>query len=514
MSCLDTPFAMTLFGDNRGWVLGIDLGTTNTAAVAFGPGRPGPVSILHGRNQPVMPSVVSLKNPSLPLVGWLAKDMMLTDPLTTIYGWKRFIGRTLRSEYVQRYRDKFPFRIHTDPDGHLGAVIGANVVPFTKIAEVVLDQVRHQSCAALSADVRDCVISVPAHFDQGQRDAITRAGEAAGLRVHRLVNEPTAAALAFGYGQQLDTRVVIFDLGGGTFDASLLEVVGDVFDVKVTQGDGFLGGIDFDRAIVDRLIEHCRSEHRVDLSEEPVVLQRVLGAAEAAKCALSTQETVRVHVPMVGHDRKGQMFDLDYNLTRGELERLTAPLVERALGITEEMLAKGGMTKEDVHHVILVGGQTRMPLVRRRLEDVFKKKPLMHLDPDVCVAQGAATVARSVDDIAGALLIDVLSVPIGIVFPGGATHFVFERNTQLPATKRVVVEPPSGRELTVGLWQGPSVTSSERHVLGVLKMPDYLFEGARTHALELTISETLELKARFVSAMQEAPLLLERARRS
>ncbi len=504
---------MNLFGDKRGWVLGIDLGTTNTAAVAYGPDRPGPVSILHGRSQPVMPSVVSLKNPALPLVGWLAKDMMLTDPLTTIYGWKRFIGRSLRSEYVQRHRDKFPFRIHTDPDQQLGAVIGPNVVPFTRVAAVVLDQVRHQASAALRSDIRDCVISVPAHFDQGQREAIEIAGRAAGLNVLRLVNEPTAAALAFGYGQRLDTRIVIFDLGGGTFDASVLELVGDVFDVKVTQGDGFLGGIDFDRAIVERLIDHTQQEHRVDLTEEPVVAQRVLAAAEAAKCALSSQDAVRVHVPMVGHDRRGRMFDLDYNLSRGELERLTAPLVERAIGITEEMLAKGGMTKNDVKHVILVGGQTRMPLVRRRLTDAFGKQPLTHLDPDVCVAHGAAAVARSVDDISGATLIDVLSVPIGIVFPGGATHFVFERNTQLPATKRIPLEPPTTPILSVGLWQGPGVTSSERHVLGVIKMPGHLFAAGTGHALELRLTEKLDLAARFVSSVEEVPLLLERARR-
>lgn len=492
------------------WVLGIDLGTTNTAAVAYGPDRPGPLSILHGRNKPVMPSVVSLKNPEFPLVGWLAKDMMLTDPLTTIYGWKRFIGRSIRSEYVQRHRDKFPFRIHTDADQKLGAVIGTGVVSFERIATMVLDQVRRQASAAMGSEFRECVISVPAHFSNAQREAIARAGADAGLEVIQVMNEPTAAALAFGLDQQLDTRVLIFDLGGGTFDATLLEVVGNVFDVKVTQGDGFLGGIDFDRAIVDRLVDHVKDEYRVDVSEEPVVAQRILAAAENAKCALSSDTSVRVHVPMVGHDHKGRMFDIEYKLTRRELEHLTAPLVERAIGITEEMITKSGMTKDHVKHVLTIGGQSRMPLVHRRIKEVFGNAPLTSLDPDVCVAHGAAAMARTGGDMASALLFDVLSVPIGIVFPGGRTQFLFERNTQLPATKGVMIEPPQGRELAVGLWQGPSVTSSEREVLGVLKMPAHLFEGGNSFVLELTMSERLELKAKFCSSTQTVPLILER----
>ncbi|MCK6544904.1 Hsp70 family protein [Myxococcota bacterium] len=498
---------------HSGWVLGIDLGTTNTSAVVYAPDRPGPISIMHGRNAPVMPSVVSLKNPDLPLVGWLAKDMLLTDPLTTIHGWKRFIGRSERSEYVSRHRDRFPFRIQTDAKGRLGAVVHGRVVSFVEIAALVLDQVRLQTAAAVRSEVRDAVIAVPAHFVTAQREAIKEAAQLAGLEVLQLVNEPTAAALAFGVERHLDSRILIYDLGGGTFDATILELTGDVFDVKATRGDGFLGGIDFDRAVMKRLVDHLGSRYLVDVTEEPVVAQRILGAAENAKIELSQQPSARIHVPMIGVDRRGDHFDLDYRLTRDELEELTAPLVERTMGTVDEMMQSQGYKPRDVQHVLLVGGQTRMPLVRRRIEAYFGKSPLAILDPDTCVAHGAALVAKSHGDLGGAVLIDVLSVPIGVVFPGGQTRFVFEANRRLPATTTLQLQqPPGQRGLVVGLWQGPDITSSERQVLGVLKVPANVFESSPAVALELRLGEDLRLSAKVLSALGSQPLILESGR--
>lgn len=496
------------------WVLGIDLGTTNTAAVAFGPGRPGPLSILHGRQQPVLPSVVSFKNPELPLVGWLAKDMLLTDPLTTIHGWKRFLGRRERSEYVNRYRSRFPYRIHEDPNQQLGAVVHGRVIPFLDMARLVLDQVRRQAAAALRADVRRAVVSVPAHFTQAQRDAIRRAAEGAQLEVSRVVNEPTAAAIAFAMNHRLESRALVFDLGGGTFDATVLELTDNIFDVKASSGDSFLGGIDFDRAIMDRLIEHCRDRHQVDPTEEPVVAQRLLGAAESAKCSLSTEQEVRIHVPMVGHDRKGRSFDLDYTLSRDELERLTAPLVERCIGIVEQAIASAGLRTADLEHVVVIGGQSRMPLVRRRIQETLGRPPLTHLDPDTCVAHGAALVARGESDLAGAVLLDVLSVPIGIVFPGGETRFVFKTNDALPARRRVPLPTPNlGSGLSMGLWQGIDITSSERQVLGILNVPPRYFMSGTDFALELELDENLNLRASFSSTVERTPLVLAPAQR-
>ena len=499
---------------NDDWVLGIDVGTTNTAAVAFGPGRPGPLSILHGRAQPVLPSVVSFKNPELPLVGWLAKDMLLTDPLTTIHGWKRFLGRRERSEYVNRYRSRFPYRIHEDPNQQLGAVVHGRVVPFVEMARLVMDQVRRQAAAALRADVRRCVISVPAHFAQAQRDAIRRAAERAQLEILRIVNEPTAAAIAFAMNHRLESRALVFDLGGGTFDATVLELTDNIFDVKASGGDSFLGGIDFDRAIMERLIAHCRDKHRVDPTEEPVVAQRLLNAAESAKCELSTESEVRIHVPLVGQDRKGRAFDLDYALTRHELERLTAPLVERCIGIVEQAMAKAGMTKADLDHVVVIGGQSRMPLVRRRIQETLGQPPLSHLDPDTCVAHGAALVARGENDLTGAVLLDVLSVPIGVVFPGGETRFVFQTNDSLPARRRVPLPiPESGSGLSMGLWQGIDITSSERQVLGILTVPPRHFMSGTDFAIELELDENLNLRASFTSTVEHTPLVLAPSQR-
>lgn len=492
------------------WVLGIDLGTTNTAAVAFGAGQPTPVSILHGRNQPVIPSVVSLKNPMLPLVGWLAKDMMLTDPLTTIYGWKRFIGRSERSEYVNRHRERFPFRIHADPNGRLGAVINEQVYPFTHIAGVVLDQVRLQASAALQTDVRRCVITVPAHFGRQQRQAVHDAGRQAGLHVLRLVNEPTAAALAFGMDQRLDTRVLIFDLGGGTFDATVLDLTENIFDVRATRGDGFLGGIDFDRAVRDRLVAHVRDKHGADVSRDPIVGQRMLNAAEAAKVALTKEPVHTVRVPMLGTDQRGRPFDLEYTLDRAELEQLTAPLVERTLDIVEKMLDSARMAPSDVQHVIMVGGMSRMPLVRKRLEGLMGRPPLTHLDPETAIAHGAALVAKAEGDLGGAVLLDVLSVPIGLVFPGGRTEWVFGANTRLPAQSQVALaRPDNGRDLTVGVWQGPDLTSSERQVLGVVRVPTTLFAGPPPYALAFSLGDRMQMSVEFQSTAVRQPLALE-----
>lgn len=488
------------------WVLGIDLGTTNTAAVALAKGSSEPVSILHGRDRLAMPSVVSLKNPHLPLVGWLAKDMLLTDPLTTIYGWKRFVGRTERSEYVQRHRRRFPFRIHADPSGALGAVVDQRVFSFEHIAALVLDQVRLQATAALSEDVRDAVIAVPAHFSAAQRHAILEAGRRARLNVLRLVNEPTAAALAFGMDQRLDSHVLVFDLGGGTFDATLLELVDNIFDVKATRGEGFLGGIDFDRAVMKRCLDLIEHRYKVNLSEEPVVAQRVLNAAEAAKIHLSEVMETRIHVPTIGMDRQGHWFDLDYTLSRRELEALTAPLVERTIGIVEEM-----MSGRPLDHIIAVGGQSRMPMVLRRVHEVLGLEPLTHLDTDTCVAHGAALVGRGEGRFDGAVLLDVLSVPIGLVFPGGRTELVFDVGCSLPATTRIPVPAPTRTpDLAVGVWQGPSLTSSERHVLGILHMgPDLFGTEGPGGQLELQLSEDLRVNASFISGNRKEQLRLE-----
>ncbi|MEL6184626.1 MAG: Hsp70 family protein, partial [Myxococcota bacterium] len=353
--------------------------------------------------------------------------------------------------------------------------------------------------------VRDAVISVPAHFSAAQRHAVLEAGRMARLNVLRLVNEPTAAAIAFGNDQHLEANLLVFDLGGGTFDATLLELVDNIFDVKVTRGEGFLGGIDFDRTILKRCLGLIEHQHRVDLSEEPVVAQRVLNASESAKIHLSEVEESRIHVPTLGSNRRGDWFDLDYVLTRRELEALTAPLVERAIGLVEEMIR--GLR---VDHILAVGGQSRMPLVLRRIAESLGRPPLTHLNPDTCVAHGAALVGQGEGRIDSAVLLDVLSVPIGVVFPGGKTEFVFDVGCGLPARRRLPLERPTRTsDLAVGIWQGSSLTSSERHVLGILHMKAHLFEGSEPCSIELSLSEDLRVEASFLAGGRRERLRLE-----
>ena len=318
------------------------------------------------------------------------------------------------------------------------------------------------------------------------------------------------AALAFGMDQRLETRVLIFDLGGGTFDATVLELTDNIFDVMATRGDGFLGGIDFDRAVQNKLVEHCRSRHGVDPAQDKVVMQRLLSAAENAKVALTGAERHTVHVPMLGHDRRGRPFDLEMTIDREELEQLTAHLVERTLGIVEEMFSTAALTPRDIEHVIMVGGMSRMPLVRRRLQELMGKPPLTHLDPETAIAHGAALVARGEGDLAGMVLLDVLSVPVGLVFPGGRTEFVFETNTRLPARRRVnLPDPQEGRDMVVGVWQGPDITSSERQVLGVVRVPTPLMGSASPRVLEFHMGEGMELNVAFVSPTHRVPLTVE-----
>lgn len=495
-------------------VLGIDLGTTNTAAVAFIEGSERPVSILHGRNQPVMPTVVSFSNPSMPLVGWLAKDMLLTHPHNTVAGWKRFIGRSDKSAFVSRYRDRASYQIHSDPQGNLGAVIDGAVVSFVQIAALVLDQVRLQASAALKRPVSDCVIAVPAHFANAQRAAVREAGRRAGLNILRLVNEPTAAALAFGIDHKLDTQVLVFDLGGGTFDATLLQITDNIFDVRATRGEGFLGGIDFDRALYERLVEFMHSRHRVDLRASTIVAQRVMRAAEYAKCELSDATRAKVHVPGVAEQPQGGLLDLDYELDRSELEALTAPLVESCMGTVEAMLADTQVAPEEVDYVVAVGGQSRMPLVHRRLEQLMGRAPLSHMNINTCVAHGAALVAKGERELTGAVLMDVLSVPIGAVFPGGRTEWLFASNSALPAERRLEISPPpSLSDLTVGVWQGPDITSAERQVLGVIRIPAHAFSGPGPFVLELKLNASLGIQVALNTGRRRIPLELAASNR-
>ncbi len=495
--------------DSERWVLGIDLGTSNTAGVAIGPdGRV--ISVIRGERQrgPILPSIVSYKNMQHPVVGWTARDMILTDPLTTVFGWKRFIGRSERNEFVSRHRVRFPFRMGTDSRGEIGAVIGDLTVSFVDVAADILGEVRARAHAITQRDIKRCVISVPAHFSTGQRRSIHEAARRAGLEVLRLVNEPTVAALSFGVGRSMNHRVLIYDFGGGSFDATLVEITDDVFDARATSGDNFLGGIDLDRAVMEKLVQVAEQKHRIDVREEPVVAQRFLNAAESAKIALSAEPKTRIHVPMIGFDRRGKEVDLEYELTRDELERLTAPLIEKTIGIVEDMLSGAGFDKSNLDLVILVGGQSHMPLVGQRIAAALGHTPYLHPGGDAAVATGAALVAKSVGDLASPVLLDTLSVGIGIMMPGGLTGWVFERGQQLPSRARIPIRLGSTQNMVVGFWEATHLTSPDREMLAVARMPTHLPAGDAF--LVATLSESLELGAWVECGGNAVPLVLSK----
>jgi molecular chaperone DnaK len=495
--------------DSAQWVLGIDLGTSNTAAVAIGPDN-RPISVIRGeRNRgPILPSIVSYRNMQHPVVGWPAADMVLTDPLTTIYGWKRFIGRSEKNEFVSRHRVRFPFRVGTDSRGEIGAVVGDFTVSFIDVAADILSEVRARARAITQRDIKRCVISVPAHFSTAQRRSVLEASKRAGLEVIRLVNEPTVAALSFGIGRGMNHRMLVYDFGGGSFDATLVEVTDDVFDAKATAGDNFLGGLDLDRAVMEKLVQVAEQKHKIDVREEPVVAQRFLNAAENAKIALSDVEKTRIRVPMIGFDRKGKEVDLDYELTREELERLTAPLIEKTIGIVEDMLRGCGYQKNQLDLVIMVGGQSHMPLVEKRIVQALGQKPHLHPGGDCSVASGAAYIAKSTGDLAAPVLLDTLSVGLGIMLPGGMTGWVFERGQPLPARARIPIRIHAQSNLVIGFWEATHLTSPEREMLAVAKLPPNL-PLTEVH-LVATLSENLDLGAWLEVGGNAVPLVLSK----
>jgi len=464
-------------------VIGIDLGTSNTVA-AYADGRV-PRVIPTEKGQSLLASVVAFVGDRV-LVGQPAKDQLLLHPQETVYGAKRLLGRAFHSPPVAKLRSRFAYPIVEGERGLAAVRVGGRVRPLTEISAILLKQIAQYAAHHLGGPIEGAVISVPAYYPEGQREAVRQAAKQAGLDVWRLVNEPTAAAIAYGVGRGVDQRVLVFDLGGGTFDVSILEIGGGTFQVLATGGDGFLGGVDFDIALADHLLESFVHHEGVDLSTDVAVSQRVLSAAEQAKIDLSLLQHSEVRLPFVA-ERRGKPLDMWLKVDRGMLQQLTEPLVDRALAIVEGTLKTAGLKASDIDEVLLAGGQTRMPLIQRRLEDYFGKPPKKGVHPDEVVAQGSALLARSLaqgDDIR---LIDVLSVPIGFGgLKNGAPHFdpIVARGTPLPHEETVLLPTTHDGQTAfeLDLFQSASATLDAAEYLGTLLydglVPDR--QGART----------------------------------
>jgi molecular chaperone DnaK len=451
-------------------VIGIDLGTTNScAAVAEGTGARVLASRLgHG----AIPSVVAYDTQGRLLVGHPAKSQMVVNPKNSIYGSKRLVGRPFASPTVQACRDRFQYDIVEGPAGAAAVHFAGRTFSLQQVASYVLRELRETASQALGERITRAVITVPAYYNNHQRQAVREAGLLAGFHVERIVNEPTAAALAFGFGRGLEKRVLVYDLGGGTFDASVLEIQGDIYEVVSTGGDTFLGGADFDSQLVDHLVYAFMQEHGFAPPPDGAVWQRIRDAAEEVKVALSSRESVEARVPYLCRDPRGRDVELRLTVTRSELEALTGGLVDRTIEVCRDVMAAKGLGRDDIEEVLLVGGQSRMPLVWRRIEEEFGKKPSRAVHPDEAVALGAALLADSEARIDSVVLIDALPMGIGVGLPGGQMAPVLSRNTRLPAkrTYELSTVKDGQSEMELAVFQGDSPQVAECEYLGTVRL--------------------------------------------
>jgi molecular chaperone DnaK len=485
-------------------VLGIDLGTTN-ACVAHVRSRI-PKVVPTDRGSLILPTVTALSDKGEFLVGAVAKDQLVTNPRNTIYGAKRLIGRKWSSKVVQELRNYYSYDIVEGPGGDAAVMLGGKVLTLPEISAMVLAHIRKIACQFLQKDIDEAIISVPAYYSDAQRQAVREAGRLAGFEVRRIVNEPTAAALAYGFGRSLDQKILVYDLGGGTFDVSVLQLQGNVFEVLATGGDTFLGGVDFDNRIIDWVLEDFWRQHKIDLAGSPIAMQRVKKGAEAAKIDLSLIPNVTIDLPFI-EEKKGRPLDIRVPLSRQQLDELTMDLVDRTFELCDQVLREKRLRPQDIDEIILVGGQSRMPLVQQKIQQHFGKPPRKGVHPDECVALGAAILGDSLDQIDSVTLVDVLSMPIGIATPQNLFRRVLDKNTPIPATKSFRLPPPRepGKPIEIDIYQGDSDHIVDDEFLGSIRLP----AAATGRRIDFRLDEECLLKVRFedpVKGMTELEL--------
>src|SRR6266542_1681817 len=473
-------------------IIGIDLGTTN-ACVAHVRSRI-PRVVPTDRGSLILPTVVALSERGDVLVGGVAKDQLVTNPKNTIYGAKRLIGRKWNSKVVQELRNYYSYDIVEGPGGEAAVLLGGKVHTLPEISAMVLAHVKKIAEAFLEKRIDEAIISVPAYYSDAQRLAVREAGKLAGFDVKRIVNEPTAAALAYGFSRGLDQKVLVYDLGGGTFDVSVLQLSGNVFEVLATGGDTFLGGVDFDNRIIDYVLEEFWREHKVDLAQSPIAMQRVKKGVEAAKIDLSLIPNVAIDLPYI-EEKKGRPLDVRMQLSRQQLNDLTADLVERTFELCDQVLAERNLRPDDIGEIILVGGQSRMPLVQQKIQEHFGKPPRKGVHPDECVALGAALLGDALDSIDSVTLVDVISMPIGIAT--AANHFrrILDKNQTIPSTKSFRLPPPRepGQRIEIDIYQGESDLIVDNEFLGSIRLP----AAATGRRIDFKLDEECLLKVSF-----------------
>jgi molecular chaperone DnaK len=447
-------------------VIGIDLGTTNSCVAVIDGGKP--VVIPNAGGYKTTPSMFAISPDGKRLVGHLAKRQAITNARHTVCAAKRLIGRRFDDPEVQRSIGLSAYEIVRGPNDDPRIVLAGRALSCQEIAAIVLREMKHIAEEYLGEPVSEAVITVPAHFNDTQRQCTKDAGRIAGLQVLRILNEPTAAALAYGIGKGVEEKIAVYDLGGGTFDISVVEIGDGVIEVLATSGDSFLGGEDFDRRLVDHLLERFRSREGIDLREDPMALQRLKDAAEKAKCDLSTLQSTEINLPFIANDARGPRH-LNATIERELLESLTSDVVASTMKCVERCLADAGLGPQEIDHVVLVGGQSRMPLVQRTVAEYFDKRPHRGVNPDEVVAIGACiqgSVLLSEDR--NLLLLDVTPMSLGIATFDGHFATLIPRNTTAPCMKSHVFTTTRDDQSAVKIrvLQGESERADENHLLG------------------------------------------------
>ncbi|NGZ08601.1 MAG: molecular chaperone DnaK [Nitrospira sp. LK70] len=449
-----------------GKVIGIDLGTTNSCVAIMSGGDP--VVIANAEGSRTTPSVVAITDKSERLVGQIAKRQAITNPENTIFSVKRLMGRKFKSREVQEALKRLPYKVVEADNGDAHVELRGKRYSPPEISAMILQKMRQTAEDYLGEKVTEAVVTVPAYFDDSQRQATKDAGQIAGLNVLRIINEPTAASLAYGLDKKKDERIAVYDLGGGTFDVSVLEIGEGVFEVKSTNGDTYLGGDDFDQRVMDWLVDEFKKDQGIDLRKDRMALQRLKESAERAKIELSSSQETELNLPFITADASGPKHMVT-KLTRAKLEQLVDDLIQRTIEPCRKALSDAGVTAKDIQEIVLVGGMTRMPKVIQVVKDFFGKEPHRGVNPDEVVAIGAGIQGGVLKgEVKDVLLLDVTPLSLGIETLGGVFTKLIERNTTVPTKKSQVFSTAADNQtaVTIRVFQGEREMANDNKLLG------------------------------------------------